>query len=347
MNSKQRILAALQRETPDRVPTFEWFIDASVGQALTGSDDPVDTVADLDIDGINIRPDYTKDWIDQDTYRDEWGSVRKPAGDCIAPTLDNPLSSISDYKDYSFPEIEAPHRFATLQRALERFGDERAVILNLRDGFSDMRDILGYENALMGTITDPDDFKALLNRCVDYNLALAEYAVKHYGVEMVATTDDIANAQGLLIRPETYFDLIGPAFIRVIRGYRDLGLLVIKHCDGDCSAVLDLWIEAGIHCLDPIDPGAGLDMADMKSRYGDYICLKGNIDCAGVLEHGTPDEVEEEVKTCLQKGAANGGLILSSSNTIHRGVPPENYRAMLQALHTHGRYQKNGCVSIS
>ena len=44
------------------------------------------------------------------------------------------------------------------------------------------------------------------------------------------------------------------------------------------------------------------------------------------------------MKTCLRGGGPGGGFILSSSNTIHRGVRPENYRAMLQALREFGRY---------
>jgi uroporphyrinogen decarboxylase len=76
----------------------------------------------------------------------------------------------------------------------------------------------------------------------------------------------------------------------------------------------------------------------MKARYGGRICLKGNIDCTGYLCHGTPEQVEEEVRECLRAGAPGGGLVISSSNTIHRGVSPDNYRAMLRAIRAHGRY---------
>ena len=61
MTGKERILLALRRRVPDAVPTFEWFIDAAVGKALTGSDDPIDIVERLDLDGINVRPDYRQE----------------------------------------------------------------------------------------------------------------------------------------------------------------------------------------------------------------------------------------------------------------------------------------------
>jgi uroporphyrinogen decarboxylase len=96
-----------------------------------------------------------------------------------------------------------------------------------------------------------------------------------------------------------------------------------------------MWLEAGIDCLDPIDPGGGLDMGEMKKLYGNRICLKGNIDCTGHLCDGTPEQVEEEVRICIEKGGRSG-FIISSSNTIHRGVKPENFQAMLQAVWRYG-----------
>ena len=331
MTGKERIFTALRLGEPDRVPTFEWFIDAAVGKALTGETDAIEVVDALDLDGINIRPDYSQKRLDDTTFMDEWGIKRRLTGDCLPCVIESPISDITAQAACKFPDPKAPHRFATLERALERFGDRRAVILNLRDGFSDMRDLLGYEDALVQLMLEPERYSEMLNRVVDFNLALAETACSRYGIKVIATTDDVANANGLLLSPDQYFEIIGPAFRRVIGGYRELGCHVIKHCDGNVNKLVDFWIESGISCLDPIDPSAGLKMDDFKTRYGRKICLKGNINCAGSLQFGTEVDVENEVKDCLLKGGRSG-LILSSSNTIHRGVKPENYRAMLNML---------------
>jgi uroporphyrinogen decarboxylase len=332
MTGNDRILTALRRGTPDRVPTFEWFIDASVCRALAGTADPVDAACALDLDGINVRPDYRRTPLDATTFTDEWGITRAETGDCIPCVTESPVKEGTRPEDVRFPDPEAPHRFATMERALRAADGRRAVILNLRDGFSDMRDLLGYEAALMQLALDPDAFKALLARVVDYNLALARVAVRRYGIGILATTDDVANGKGLLVSPAMYFDAIAPAFRRVVQGYKALGCLVIKHSDGDVRPLVDWWIGSGIDCLDPIDPRGGMRLSAMKAAYGDRICLKGNIDCAGVLQDGTESEVEAAVGACLREGGGSGH-ILSSSNTIHRGVPPRNYRAMLKALH--------------
>ena len=335
MTPKDRILAALRREIPDRIPTFEWFIDSVVSQALCESVDPIEVVERLDLDAVNIRPDYTKTWKDDITFVDEWGSERMLTGEVLPVATKHPIANLADHADFIFPNPDAPHRYQTLKKALDKYGDRRAVVLNLRDGFSDMRDLLGYENALMGMLLDKPNFTDLLKRVVDFNLALAAVAVKRYGIEIVATTDDVASGRGPIIRPSVYTDVIFPYFKEVIQGYKSLGLFVIKHSDGNIMPFLDLWLEAGIDCLDPIDPGGGLDMGEMKAKYGDRICLKGNIDCTGHLCDGTPEQVAEEVRVCIEKGGP-GGLIVSSSNTIHSGVRPENFQAMLTAVRQYG-----------
>lgn len=342
MTGNERLLRALRRREPDAVPTFEWFIDAAVGAALVGSDDPLDIVEGLDLDAVNVRAHYRKKYLDEKTIVDEWQIKRQLTDDCLPALLASPIEEIAHHTDYTFPDPEAADRLLPVEKALERFGDAKAVVLNLRDGFSDMRDLLGYEGALMALVLEPARFAELLDRAVDYNLALARIAKERYGTRIVATTDDVANATGLLMRPETYFDVIAPAFRRAIQGYKDLGYLCIKHCDGNVDQVVDFWIECGIDCLDPIDPGAGYTMGRMKARYGDKVCLKGNIDCTGALCDGTPQQVEREVRQCLRAGGAGGGLILSSSNTIHRGVKPENYLAMVQTLRQYGDYPNVG-----
>jgi len=335
MIPKDRILAALRRKVPDRIPTFEWFIDPAVSQALCESVDPIEVAERLDLDAVNIRADYAKTWKDDVTFVDEWGSERMLTGEVLPVATKHPVEHLADHAGFAFPDPNAPHRYKTLEKALDMFGGRRAIVLNLRDGFSDMRDLLGYENALMGMLLDKANFTDLLKRVVEYNLALAAVAVKRYGIEIIATTDDVATGRGPIIRPSVYAEVIFPYFKEVIQGYKSLGLTVIKHSDGNIMPFLDLWLEAGIDCLDPIDTGGGLDMAVMKANYGDRICLKGNIDCTGHLCDGTPEQVAEEVRVCIEKGGP-GGLIVSSSNTIHSGVRPENYRAMLDAIRKYG-----------
>jgi uroporphyrinogen decarboxylase len=121
-------------------------------------------------------------------------------------------------------------------------------------------------------------------------------------------------------------------------GYKDLGLMVIKHTDGNIMPLIDMIIDSGIDCLDPIDPVAGMDLGLIKRTYGNRIAVKGNVDCAHTLTFKSVEETVQETKQCLELGMEGGRYIISSSNTIHSEVKPDNYRAMLDTIKKFGSY---------
>lgn len=337
-NGRKNVVAALERKEPEFIPTFEWDINKKIVRDLTGGDDIFEAVCKLDIDGVVVRPDYSKEIIDTDLYIDEWGSKRKVTKESISVSIEYPIKDIKEHRSYRFPDPHRDGRFLTLEQAVRRFGGQKAVILNVRDIFSDIRDLIGYENALIALITEGRYFRELLDRVIEYNFTLVQLAAKKYGIDIVVTTDDIAGNRGLIFNPAVYFDFLSEKFHSVIQGFKKLGCYVIKHCDGDISAVIEDWIDSGIDCIDPVDPNAGMELGVFKERYGDRICLKGNVDCQGALVFGGPEDVEEEVKRCIAAAGKGGGYILSSSNMIHSGVKPENYKRMIDALRKYGKF---------
>lgn len=338
MLAKERVLRALDIKEPDCVPTLEWAIDLNVGKAITGSEDTLDIVEQLDLDGVVLRPDYTREYLEEDVFVDEWGCKRKITSEFFPVILEHPIKDLKEHTYYQFPDPYASHRFEQIERAVQRFGDTKAIVLNVRDVFSDIRDLIGYENALITLITEQRYFEQLLNRVIEYNRTLAQIAYKRFDLNILGTTDDWASTQRLLFSPKIFFDFLGPKFREVIQGFKKIGYYCIKHSDGNILSILDYMIDSGIDCLDPIDPVAGLDLGAIKKKYGHRVCLKGNVDCTKSLQSGTEKDVEEEVKMCIEKAAYGGGYILSSSNTIHSGVKPENYVAMLKALRKYGKY---------
>jgi uroporphyrinogen decarboxylase len=76
----------------------------------------------------------------------------------------------------------------------------------------------------------------------------------------------------------------------------------------------------------------------MKEKYGHRIALAGNIDCTELLTRGTKADVVEAVKETIAKAGVGGGYILASSNSIHPGVNPDNYKAMVEAAREYGQY---------
>ena len=265
----------------------------TVGRALTGSDDPLEVVERLDLDAVNIRPDYA---ARRHRPADADRRVGHPAardGRCLPALLESPIKDIAGSAAYAFPDPAAPRTIRHAPAGLEKFGDRRAVVFNLRDGFSDMRDLLGYENCLMSMLCEPEHFHRPAGAARwTTTWQLAAVARRRFGMEIIATTDDVANATGLL---DAAADLFRRASPRASAGpspvTRTWATACIKHCDGKIDAVVDFWIDCGIDCLDPVDPAGGYTLGRMKARYGRRICLKGNVDCTGALCSGTPEDV--------------------------------------------------------
>jgi uroporphyrinogen decarboxylase len=209
--------------------------------------------------------------------------------------------------------------------------------VHLNDVFSIPRYLMGMENLLVAIIAAPELVHALVKLSVDINLEMAKEVVSR-GAKIVYTGDDYAGNRGPFMSPKHFREFFYPGLRRVMGGFKDLGLLVIKHTDGNLWPIMDMIVDSGIDCLDPIDPQGGMDLAEVKAKYGNRLALKGNVDCAHTMTFGTPEDVIAETRAALRNGAPGGGFILSSSNSIHSSVKPENYLAMLQTLEEYGRY---------
>ena len=85
-------------------------------------------------------------------------------------------------------------------------------------------------------------------------------------------------------------------------GFKELGLLVIKHTDGNLWPIMDMIVDSGIDCLDPIDPKGGMSIPEVKGKYGHRIAIKGNVDCADLLTFGTVEETVAATKQALREG---------------------------------------------
>ena len=102
---------------------------------------------------------------------------------------------------------------------------------------------------------------------VKINLEMAR-EVAARGVKIIYTGDDYAGNFGPLMSPKHFRNLFYPGLCRVMGGYKELGLYVIKHTDGNLWRIIDMIVDSGIDCLDPIDPQAGMNLAEVKAKYG-------------------------------------------------------------------------------
>jgi len=336
MTGRERLLCALKRQEPDRVPTMEWVLNPDVTEAMTGNRSQLEFARKMGIDGIAVSLNGKNETIDAKHYRDEWGVVRISYDEYPTP-VEFPVKSEEDFKKLVIPDPDADFRFDAIRNALKEAQGEIAIVARVKDVFSQPRDLMGFEDFLMSFYLQPELAAMLMEMCVTYSTRIASH-LKELGVEIVVIGDDIANNTGLLLSPDMYREQVLPYFRTLVKNLKAAGLYVIKHSDGDLRAVVDDLVETGIDCLDPIDPLGNMSMAHMKQTYGDRIALKGNVDCVETLVSKSIDDVRRETAQCMLEGSLGGGHIISSSNSIHRGINPANYRAFLEAVKEFGAY---------
>lgn len=338
MTSEERILCVLQRKEPDRVPHFEWMVDRRVRDALyPGCKDHHDFAVQMGHDAVIVDPIFKKEKIGDNRWLSEWGFVTQDTPEEHGIEVESPIKTLADFEHFTPPDPHLPERFTAVEAAVRDYQGHKAVICHLNDVFSLPRYLMGMQDLLMAIIIEPELVRGVVELSVDYNLKLAKEVVAR-GIKIIYTGDDYAYNKAPLMSPQHFREYFYPGLQRVIKGFKELGLFVIKHTDGNIWPIMDMIIDAGIDCLDPIDPQGGMDLAEVKAKYGNRIAIKGNVDCATLLTFGTTNEVIEATKIALDKGMPGGGFILSSSNSIHSAVKPENYAAMVRTVQEFGHY---------
>jgi uroporphyrinogen decarboxylase len=337
LSGEERIVRTLERKEADRVPTFEWYIDREVIEALSPGSDYENFCYEMEIDAICVDVNFDKEILENGLIKDEWGMLKKDTGESHTYPIDGPIKTILDAESYLPPDPLRPGRYESVERAVREHTGKKALILHLNDVLSIPSRLMPFEDFLIKVYEEPELIKILIKMSVDVNLKMAKEAVKR-GIKIVYTGDDFAYNPGPMMAPKVFRDIFYPELKRVVSGYKELGLLVIKHTDGNINPILEMIVDSGFDCLDPIDPIAGMDLQKVKTDYGNRISIKGNVDCSTTLSFKTEKETIEETKKCLKIAMPGGGYILSSSNSIHSAVKPQNYLAMLDTLKKFGNY---------
>ena len=343
MNSRERVIAALERKQPDRVPIFECVIDEKVMQALKPGCDyyEFNEWIGLDNAGLN-RSSWSRDnvdYVDEEKgwFRDNWGVIRAFGPESTPAPIKGPIERPEDLKDYEPPDPEAPGALGHLPEIVEHYKGEKAVCVIARDAFFNASFLRGTANFLMDMIADPQLVHQLIEIAQGHDLRLTERMVQA-GADVVVLGDDYADKNGPMMSPKHFAEFILPGLKRAVDSAHEAGAYVIKHTDGNIMPILDMIVDTGIDALNPIEPAAGMDIGYIKQNYGDRIAIVGNIDCGELLSTASTDEVRRVTRETIKIAAPGGGFCLSSSNSIHSSVKPENYLAMVETGREYGEY---------
>jgi uroporphyrinogen decarboxylase len=331
MTPYERVMAAFRREEPDRVPIFEPMIDPKVVGAILPGGTYADLVDVLDIDcALTPTPSkmYNLEFVghrdDMRIYRSEWGELRAATAEMITIPIEYPIKTPADWEAFRVPDADRPGRLDDLTALVKRFKGRRAVGCHLHDSFT-------YPSYLFGM---SDLFMAA---CTAHCVRMVELAVKA-GADFIMFGDDVGGKSGPMMSPAHYQEFFLPGLAAVVAKAHEHGAFVLKHTDGNVDRLLDMFAEVEIDAFHPSDPSAGMEITDVKRRYGDRFTVAGGIDTGDPLSHWTVEELVAEVRRRIRELAPGGGWMIASSNSVHSSVRPENYQALVMATRTYGNY---------
>ena len=340
MTPKERVFAALARREPDRLPVLELAIDWKVMRGL-GFRDYFRLVEALDLDAVPVNQVlYLLGWRRclgplVRRFRDGWGTGYQVTEELLPFPNRFPIACLEDLERYRPPRPEDGPLLAAV-RLVARRCPERAVLLASRADFAASWYLCGLDHLLVSYLEAPELALRLAEMVTAYYERLLPLAAAQ-GAEIIVLTDDYAQKTGCLMSRDHFRRFILPGLRRVVGAVKGAGAFCVKHSDGDIGSIADLLVDTGIDALGPLEPAAGMDLAEVKRRYGDRVAVLGNVD-VDLLSRGSRQEVERVTAGLIRAVSPGGGHILSSGNTLTSAVRPENYRAMLATARRLGGY---------
>ena len=383
MNSRERILAALNHREPDRVP-FDLGSCQVTGihvvayknlrkalglpeveieycdtiQQLASIDD--DVASRMNIDTRGLYPLNSHNWKiveenagDYWAYRDEWGITHhRPQKNglyysIVKVPLPHSELAVADISNHHWPDVANPERLVGLRDLAQQYRDAGFAVV-LKDAFAGIFEfaqrIVGMENLLVMMITNEKVACALFDRLLQLKLDYWQTALAELGdlVDVVTYADDYGTQTSQLISPDMFRRLIKPHLKVLFETFIQSAPHAKRffHSDGNVRPLIPDFLEIGVDILNPVHIRAqDMAPADLKRDYGqDLVFWGGGIDTQGILPHGTPREVKDDVRRNIEALSPGGGYVFNTIHNIQADVPPENIIAMWEALKEYGLY---------
>jgi uroporphyrinogen decarboxylase len=340
MNSRERVMAALRREEPDRVPFCELAIDRALAQKLMGWEQvPAITAATA------IRNPYTLEeakaissilGLDNISYilRAQTYSKLGEGKDGRTFEADGLIKTEDDLSMIDLPDPYDDELYAEAEEFVKNRGDY-AIIFVTRIGMFQTILSMGMETFFVALYENRPLVEKLLDIYFDWMAVVAE-RVCQIGFDIYMTTDDFAFKTGMFFSPQIFRELMYPHYKRVLE---KVTIPWVLHSDGNIVEAVDMLIDLGVAGIHPNEKGA-MDIRAMKRDYGDRVCVLGNVDL-NILGMGTPEEVDQEVLELIRDVAPGGGYILTSGNSLASYLKPECVLAMSEAMKKYGQYPIN------
>jgi len=353
---RERVARMFERQDHDRVPRHESFWPETItrwqDEGLNGGEQAVLDLLDTDFQGLC--------WIWPQCFPGRETTVNSDADTRIVRDGQGKLvrywrnkSGTPEHLGFdcdSREKWEQVYQPALLNSGLQV--DPEAVKRNYQLGrehgrwchltgvesFEETRSLMGDEITLMAMVEEPGwvrDVSMIFTDQVLRNLdATMATGIQPDGLFIYG---DMAFKSATMCSPRMYKELFWPDHKRLADWAHSHNMKLIYHTDGDVNGVMDLYIEAGFDCLQPLEVKASMDIRNLCPKYGDRMAFFGNVD---VMKMITNDMgiIEQEVRQKLAAGKATRGYVYHSDHSVPPQVSWATYQGIIALLDKYGAY---------
>jgi uroporphyrinogen decarboxylase len=339
MNSRERVLAALNHQETDRVPIAMVCggINPPAMQALDAflqKDRGIDAQSYinsfLDVDELWVTGEFGQEL-------DMWGVHRKDVSygeGSYSEIIHFPLKemqTLEAIRQYAFPRVKDMDVEARVGeiRHLRRTGD-RAILLANANLFETTWYMRGFERAFEDMMLQPDLFHFIMDTVTTFFTEYFYQIMKQCQgeIDLVFTADDIGHQDGLFLSLDMWEEFIKPYHVRINEMIHNMGAKVIYHTDGSISEAVPGLMDMGIDVLQALQfSAANMDPRHLKDNFGKELCFEGGMCVQKVLPFGSVVEVREECRKLISILGKDGGYLCGPSHFIQAGTPADNIAA--------------------
>lgn len=352
MNAAERFLHALNHREPDHVAIHDapWPSTVSRWQR---EGFPADTTPQeyFGFGMVRLRPDlsprFTAEEIEENRdyvlERTAYGALRRQRRDRSATPeiVEYPVHTREDWRKIEARLIVSPDRidWPSVRAGYERARAEgKFVAFHAHFGYASLLEYIRSDELLMLLATEPAWIREMFQVQTELVTGLAQEMLDG-GIDYDAAflNCDLGYRNATLFSPEMYRDLQFQFDKRLFRFFRDRGKHVIMHSDGCVKALIPDLIDAGISCLQPLEVKAGMDLIELKQKYGRDLAFMGGIDVRAMADPD-PTAIENEIRRKFQVAMVDGGYIYHSDHSVPDNVSLQQYRRVMELVDKYGTY---------
>jgi len=330
MNKRERVITALEHKDTDFVPYHLRFTkpERRAFAEFTGVSDPETHF------GNHIDIAYSTDFMTEPEpgmFKDEFGVVwdRRDGADIGMP---EPVLKGPSFDGYVFPGPVENEIAAQLENFKSAPWDTFRMVAVGFTFYERAWSMRGLEATLEDMLLEEDFFTELLDRIVDYNIAVMDSVRKHCDdFDAFYFGDDWGSQRGLVMGAPLWRKLIRPGMAKLIGHAKKCGKYTFLHSCGDIYEIFPDLIEIGLDVYDTFQPEV-YPIREVKEKYGDKLSFLGGISIQALLPFASPEVVESTTKEIMEIMGKSGGFIAAPTHDMTPDIPAENVEAMIRAF---------------